>query len=65
MDFKQRIANGLRGLISLPSFKITGTSMDIKQLYGQLQENDQHLRGKNSNRLKTRNLQTQWKTRIG
>ena len=64
---KQRLRNeGGGGLISVPLFRITGTSMDIAKLYKQLHQNDPtKMGGKNSHRLKPTSFQGQWKVRIG
>ena len=66
MNLEQRSGDGeMEALISLPLFRVTGTSMDIEQLYEKLQENDEPLGGANSYYQKPRGLGTQWKTRIG
>ena len=53
------------GLISLPLFRVSGTSMDIEKLFEKLKENDKPLGGENSYMPNPGPLSTQWKTRIG
>ena len=53
------------GQISLPLFRVSGTSMDIEKLFEKLQDNEKPLGGGNSYKPYPRPLNTQWKTRIG
>ena len=52
-------------LISLPLFRVSGTSMDIEKLFEELKENEEPLGGGNLFLPNPRPLSTQWKTRIG
>ena len=52
-------------LISLPLFRVTGTSMDIENLVEKLEDNTEPLGGENSHEPAPGPLQTQWKTRLG
>ena len=70
MDLEQRGGGGnemqeMDTLISLPLFRVTGTTMDIEKLYEKLQGNDQPLREVNSFEQKPRDFGAHWKTRIG
>ena len=53
------------GQISLPLFRVSGTSMDIEKLFEKLKDNEKPLGGGNSYEPYPRPLNTQWKTRIG
>ena len=53
------------GQISLPLFRVSGTSLDIEKLFEKLKDNDKPLGGENSYQPNPRPLSTQWKTRIG
>ena len=64
MDIKRKLGKEVAGLISLPLFRVTGTPMDIEQLYEQLQENNQALGGKVTHQPKP-SFETQWKIRMG
>ena len=57
--------NEMDALISLPLFRVSGTTMDIEKLYETLQENDKPFAGESSYQQKPRAFNTQWKTRIG
>ena len=65
MNIEQKIGEGEDGLISLPLFRVTGTSMDIQNLFEKLKDNEEPLGGENSFQPKSRGFGTQWKTRIG
>ena len=65
VDLEQRSGDDDGGLISLPLFRVTGTSMDIQKLFEKLKEHDEPLGGENSFQPKSRGFGTQWKTRIG
>ena len=65
MDIEQRSGEEDDGLISLPLFRVTGTSMDIQKLFEKLKDNEEPLGGQNSFQPKSRAFGTQWKTRIG
>ena len=51
--------------ISVPLFRVSGTSLDIEKMLEKLSNNDKTLGGENSYQPKSRPLSTQWKTRIG
>jgi len=53
------------GQISLPLFRVSGTSMDIEKLFEKLKDNEKPWGGGNSYEPYPRPLNTQWKTRIG
>ena len=64
LDLENQIdENG--GQISLPLFRVSGTSLDIEKLFEKLKENEKPLGGGNSYEPYPRPLNTQWKTRIG
>ena len=51
--------------ISVPLFRVSGTSLDIEKMLEKLNNNDKTLGGETSYQPKSRPLSTQWKTRIG
>ena len=65
MNLENRSGEDSDGLISLPLFRVTGTSMDIEKLVEKLQKNKQPLGGDVSYQQRPRAFGTQWKTRIG
>ena len=72
MNLEQGNGDETDPLISLPLFRVSGTSMDMKRLYDKHVEKKWDVDGKNpgtlkrlSYRPKSANFGAQWKTRVG
>ena len=66
MNLEQGSGDEMDALISLPLFRVSGTSMDMKKLYDKLHEkNNVVLKRGGSYLAKSKGFGAQWKTRVG